>query len=150
MGEGQHRQTTVSWRKPVARADMICCPGDLIGIQDHALWISGRAGGHEADMAFDRWKQRSWVGTALAVALRSLLCACLLDKQFASLPGNNLGSSGTRKAPGLFRLFHKQHVWLVHTNCSCPFFLLGIGSQGDKHVPPGQRSEPEHRIGNPA
>src|SRR6266699_3405784 len=100
-------------------------------------------------MAFDRWKQRSWVGTALAVALRSLLSACLLDKQFASLPGNNLGSSGTRKAPGLFRLFHKQHVWLVHTNCSCPFFLLGIGSQGNEHVPTGQRSEPEHRIGNP-
>ena len=49
----------------------------------------------------------------------------------------------------LFRLFHKQHVWLVHTDRSCAFFLCGVGSQGDEHVPSGQRAKPEYRVGNP-
>ncbi len=103
----------------------------------HALWISGRAGGHEADRAFYRWECRNTLG------------ACLLDEQFTCLPGDNLGTKRARKPLRLFRLFHKQHVWLVHTDRSCAFFLCGVGSQGDEHVPSGQRAKPEYRVGNP-
>src|SRR5437764_10315017 len=105
VGEGQHRQTTVSWRKPVARADVICRPGDLRRIQDHAFWLSGGAGGHEADMALYRWQWSNLFG------------ARVFNEPFTVLPDDDLGSRGTRKASGLFRLFHTQHVWLVHTNC---------------------------------
>ena len=135
--EGQGGQAAISGRKLVARADMICCPGDLRRIQYHALWISGGAGGHEADMAFYRWQWRDTLG------------ARLLDEQFTLLPGDDLGIRGAWKALRFFGLLHKQHVWRVHTDRALAFFVSGVGSQGDEHVPSGQRAEPEHRIGHP-
>src|SRR6266700_6813908 len=107
MEEGQGSQAAISGSKPVTRADVICCPGDLILIQNHALWISGSAGGHEADMSLYRWEWRNVFG------------ACLLDEQFTCLQGDNPSISATRKALCLFRLFHKQNVWFVHTDRSC-------------------------------
>ena len=137
VGEGQHCQTTVSWRKPVARADVICRPGDLILIQNHAFCISGGAGGHEADIALYRWEWRDTLG------------ARLLDQCITVSSGDDLSSKSGREALRFFVLFHKQHVWPVHTDRSCAFFLCGIRSQGNEHVPSSQSTEPEHRVGNP-
>ena len=65
-------------------------------------------------------------------------------------PGDDLSRKSRREALRFFVLFHKQHIWLVHTDRALAFFVGGVGSQGNEHVPSGQSAEPEHRIGNPA
>ena len=77
------------------------------------------------------------------------LGARLLDQCITLPSGDDLSRKSRREALRFFVLFHKQHIWLVHTDRALAFFVGGVGSQGNEHVPSGQSAEPEHRIGHP-